>query len=429
MIKTISDFLEKLSAIEAKKLDEFNIKHTVTIGNMYEGLTKDILSQALPSELDLKIVDGFIHDGFGTQSGQIDCMLVTGSGEEIPHTSSFLWHVKDVIAVFEVKKSLYNSDMIDAFEHLKSVSEIHNSYTQNTKSPIIIDAGPSFRNFSQITGKTVSSVSENNLPPNDSIILNDIIFDQVAPARIILGYGGFKTEKSLRDKFTSFLQTHQREYGYGIRSLPNLITANGNSIIKLNGHPYHTQIREDGFWPICGSYSQNSISLILEIIWTKISYIQSIPEYFGEDLEIEVFNLLLSGKPHKDEVEKKWGWEFESTEASQTLLDGTKKTSEWEPIFLSNSQHIVILQLGKNGSLNILDNDFREFLAENNESSEDFIAKLVNTTLVSLDQNQLSLTTLNCNIVLLPDGRVAAAENSTGRLTRWAQKFMDDFEC
>jgi len=50
---------------------------------MYEGLTRDILDRAIPASLDLRIVDGFVELD-GALSPQIDAMLVTGGGRELP---------------------------------------------------------------------------------------------------------------------------------------------------------------------------------------------------------------------------------------------------------------------------------------------------------------------------------------------------------
>ncbi|MEZ4945564.1 MAG: hypothetical protein R2804_08560 [Cyclobacteriaceae bacterium] len=55
MIKTVSDFLEKLKLEEKKKIDALGIKHRPTIGNTYEGLTSDILDKAIFKGLNLNI--------------------------------------------------------------------------------------------------------------------------------------------------------------------------------------------------------------------------------------------------------------------------------------------------------------------------------------------------------------------------------------
>ena len=110
MIKDVSNLLKGFIDHERKKLDEYSLDHGPTIGKMYEGLTSDVLSRAIPESLGLNIESGIIHDGAGKMTGEIDCMLVKGEGERIPFTNCYKWHIKDVIAVFEVKKRLYSND-------------------------------------------------------------------------------------------------------------------------------------------------------------------------------------------------------------------------------------------------------------------------------------------------------------------------------
>ena len=78
MIRTVADILTDLLEKEKQKLAEFDMDHAPTIGSMYEGLTASILRQMIPVEFDLRVVDGFVIDGLGDRSGQIDCMLVSG---------------------------------------------------------------------------------------------------------------------------------------------------------------------------------------------------------------------------------------------------------------------------------------------------------------------------------------------------------------
>ena len=77
MIKKISDLLHKLSEKEIVAIEKHGIKHGPTIGDMYEGLTKKILDSAIPAVVDLSVRSGFVTDGKGKLSRQIDCMVVT----------------------------------------------------------------------------------------------------------------------------------------------------------------------------------------------------------------------------------------------------------------------------------------------------------------------------------------------------------------
>jgi hypothetical protein len=54
MITTLAALLEAMRTTEAKVLRKHDIKHGPTIGNMYEGLTRKILSRAIPDELGVR---------------------------------------------------------------------------------------------------------------------------------------------------------------------------------------------------------------------------------------------------------------------------------------------------------------------------------------------------------------------------------------
>jgi len=430
MIKTVAELLQKLSEQEAEKLSKSEIKHTVTIGTMYEGLTKSILSQAIPDGFDLKIIDGFVHDGLGGMSGQVDCMLVNGKGKEIPYTGSYMWHVKDVIAVIEVKKSLYTTDLEDAFNHLNLVADNYSRYIQKASGKVSVNLNASLNVYSKITGKIAPPPSEwKSMPTDLHLFLHAIMRDQMAPVRIVFGYGGYKTEASLRKGFIKFIEAKFGQQGYGVPSIPNLIVANGNSLVKLSGHPWATPLHHNGMWSVLGSSSSNTLELMLEVIWTKLSYIRSMPELFGEDLKLEAFSTLVNAKPQRHPTKPDaWGWVYELVEIPQAELSASSKTSDWKPAFLTLSQNDVLIRLCKGEEIRITDNDFIKFIESEGEKVADFVDRLVNTTLVALDGDILKLTTFKCQTMVLPDGRLIGGENNTGRLTRWALKFTEQFK-
>ncbi|MCC6543180.1 MAG: hypothetical protein IT392_01605 [Nitrospirae bacterium] len=153
MLRNVAQLLDGFLNEEKRKLDEYNLKHGSTIGKMYEGLTADVLDRAIPEILGLQIVSGVIFDNTCQMTGEIDCMLVKGDGETIPYTNSFKWHVKDVIAVLEVKKTLYSNDLSDAFVHLRGVLDSYYRYIQVGVAEGNIDISPAHKAFAQTTKK------------------------------------------------------------------------------------------------------------------------------------------------------------------------------------------------------------------------------------------------------------------------------------
>lgn len=129
---------------------------------MYEGLSADILNNAIPTNLDLQVVTGFAVDGLGNQSGQIYCMLVRGAGERVPFTDSYRWPIHDVLAVFEVEKTLAYSDLKDAFVHLRGIYDLYRSWFDECYDENRQDITRARDVFGQITG--VHSNGRTDLP-------------------------------------------------------------------------------------------------------------------------------------------------------------------------------------------------------------------------------------------------------------------------
>lgn len=111
---------------------------------MYEGLTSNILEKTIPINLNLQVVNGVIYNELGQMSGEIDCMLVKGNGEQIPYTHSYKWHIKNVVAVFEVK-TLYKNDLTDSFEHLRGVLDNYLSNINSLDNTQTFDASSALR--------------------------------------------------------------------------------------------------------------------------------------------------------------------------------------------------------------------------------------------------------------------------------------------
>jgi hypothetical protein len=156
VIRTVADLLSSILQEELPKLDKAPVKHAPTIGDMYEGLSFEVLNRALPSGLGLRVVSGFARDSREGLSGQLDCMVVRGEGEKLPYTDSYVWHVKDIIAVIEVKKNLHSAELRDAFAQLNTVSAIEHSYYQGADEELDDphrSVAPSVRTFAEMTGK------------------------------------------------------------------------------------------------------------------------------------------------------------------------------------------------------------------------------------------------------------------------------------
>ena len=105
------------------RLPSGNLSYGPMTGDRYEGLTSNLLDRAVFDGPDLRVVDGKITNASGKLSDQIDCMLVHGEGTPIPYTTSFIYRIGQVLAVVEVKKTLYSTKFDDAGGRLRQPLE------------------------------------------------------------------------------------------------------------------------------------------------------------------------------------------------------------------------------------------------------------------------------------------------------------------
>ncbi len=422
MIKNIAELLKAFMNEESEKLSAYELKHGPTIGDMYEGLSSEILNKSIPPQLNLQIVNGFITDGDKFLSGQMDCMLVRGEGEKIPYTNSYKWHVKDVLVVFEVKKNLYSKDLINSFYKLRQVSESYSSYLFEGKHEEnkTIDLSPSYKTFSQITGITAPNYHDREtLTRENELIYTTIFMEQLMPVKIALGYDGFSSEFSLREGLIRFLEEEGKGQGYGVPAFPQLIICGKYSLIKGNGRPFSSPMRDE-YWDFMMSSKANPVLLMLELIWTKLSLEFDIGMPWGDDLELEVLNEFLRAKPmrHGDQ----YGWILKYDELTNDNLESRESSVEWQPLEVTYPVYSTFIQLNEN-NICITDPDFIEFAEKGFGSLSICINEVISTNFVSSDGKFLSLISDDIIAASLPDGRFVIAEKNSGRFNAWLEKF------
>jgi hypothetical protein len=372
MIKTIADLLRELMVKEAAELDEEAVKHGPTIGAMYEGLARDILDRVIPAEIDVRVVDGFVEGIDGALSPQIDAMVVTGKGRQIPYTSNFVWPIADVIAVFEVKKTLYANDLADAFEKLRTVKRMSEAYVQNG---VKVTADPSFRAFAKTTGQYPASIEAvDALPDELSYIFHTMLADQLAPVRVILGYHGYVDEHGLRKGLLDYLQDQGGfAAGFGASSMPNLIVARSNSILKMDGHPYVAPLR-DGWWNLLVSNPENPLRLLIELLWTKLG------DRFGDifpgddDLELERLAPFLDARLRREGDNLGWAYNYHPLSKEEMA---TAPAPSWDPEAVDTCEIVITQQLARYGSIDVRDEEFRSYVTSEGIDPDALIADMV----------------------------------------------------
>ena len=422
MIKKVSDLLQKLIERENEILKAQDIKHGPTIGDMYEGLTQDILDKSLPSSSTLDVSSGFIVDKNGNISEELDCLVVTSEGKKVPYTSKRKYMIDDVVAVIQVKKNLYSKDIKDGYENLLSVMEFEANRAR--RAILLQDA------YQSITRRPLPRREDvADLPFEIQMIYHALVTELASPARIILGYNGFKSHARFRQSFIDYLESHadgKPKKGYGPTSFPSLIVCGQYSLIKCNGMPFVGSLDKDNCWPFYCSSSSNPMELVLQVIWTKLVYDDKLsPAVFDDDVWLASFARFLSVKCLKLENGTQ-GWAYGITTASDANLQQPEEPSLWEPAFLDLTQHVIITKLGTEGEVDLLDPELERFLSKEGYTVDTLVASLNDMGLAARDGNSLVLLTRSCASAILPDGRFATGENISGQLIKWVNRYMEN---
>lgn len=363
-MKLISQILKKVSDSQKLILNTTKVEHGPTIGSMYEGLTKDILKNIDFTHPDLNVVSGFIKVG-DNLSGQIDCMVVIGAGEKIPFTDNFIYPIDQVIAVFEVKKSLFSKDLADAYEHLNKVFELSKEHykRQQDAGTLNFSTERAAYEFLNLFGEFPPHYSANtSLPFHQRTIYHSLVRDWLTPLRIAIGYNGFKSEKNLRNALIKFYDDKIYAPGYGIQNMPNLMISDGYSIIKMNGMPYQGGWDDTDGWIWLASSSANPILLIMELLFDRIELLLNVSPDRGTDLHQEGLIPLAVGMPTPSENSGA-GWKYTMIRGMPSSEEA--RDQEWAPLKITNTESKFLKLLYQIKSLHIKDVNLSKFLHEN----------------------------------------------------------------
>ncbi|MAU01271.1 MAG: hypothetical protein CL608_29350 [Anaerolineaceae bacterium] len=441
MIRTVAELLEAFQLREIEILDNQNLKHAPTIGRMYEGLTQEILRQAIPSDINLRVVSGFIESYGGELSRQIDCMLVSGEGTPIPYTEELKYHIAQVIAVIEVKKNLYSNELDSAYRNLLSTKEL------SLKG--LKDEGTSVRLFREafysLVGEDPFSYEDfDQMPFWKKHICLALNSESLIPIRMAIGYHGFASENSLREAFISYLNEKIDVDGYGPVSLPNLITSGDFSLIKLNCMPYGIRVNSrqafydlfglfdidptnipvsgENMWPLYASYPANPLLLLLELIWTRLGHSFQL-NINDDDLGIEVIRPLVLAKAI--ERDGQVGWHYEFIPFSDEQLAKLPTLLNWRPMVLNKEQSLIVLHLidnensGEISEIDIHDPELVKLLNSNIDELDRVIKSISRMGILDIKDEKISLSTRHLKVAAMPNGEIVAGDDNEGMFTKW----------
>ncbi|WP_136678600.1 DUF6602 domain-containing protein [Neptunomonas sp. XY-337] len=423
-VSSLAEILQDFIEVEDKKYNDFQYNHNPTLGAMYEALTENVVGRMLPPNLGLSIVSGFIYDDKGYRSGEIDRMLVMGGGKQLGLTDKYEYHIKDILVVFEVKKTLDKAAFIDAYQHLAGISKAYSHHfealLENGYEPNIEYAAKS---FAQITGLEEPNryADIHKMKKEDALIFYTLVQDTYAPVKIIHGYGGYKTESGLRNVFLDFLEERQRGHGFGTPSMPNLISSENYSIVKATGMPFKSPRFENGYWPIIVSSRDNIVHLIIELIWTKISIFCDVSMPWGDDMDAEVMVALLSGRYVFDPTSGEEGWLYSATEIKESELKSIERQVDWEPVIAPMVVKEVAQTIGLYGGVQTDSDTFNFYMDKWNFTGKDLIDQLLGTNLFSIGSSGWITFIGNSLHLVEVDGDKCAVSDNAQRLRKWCE--------
>ncbi len=417
MINTISELLKKFVEAEKQVLNKHNIKHPPTIGEMYEGLTKDVLDRSIFEGLNLTVSTQSFILGCDTE---FDVILSEGDGELIPHTNSFRFKPSQVIAVIQVKKTLSGREIANSYSNLLQVADVCQKNIQPIESSMVNDS------FRHICHKDISAYDKGVLNKQEDAIYLSLIMDSFFPLRIVLGYNGYKTEQGIRNSFADFLESNVYPTpikGFSPTSFPNLVISDNFSLIKLTGCPYSVPLGdlEAGWWEIMTSSHYNPWYIFLEMLWTKLSYRFHISpmNLFGDNLKTEPHSPFLRAKIHLNKNEEPDGWEYNYLVLSEKKLSAHNRIREWEPLVVDTIQATVLLKLNQH-SINISDaTELEEFVNKNGHTLLSIITYFEQNGFVTIEGNEIKLLTKQLDLMISPDCKIYAFDACDSRMSQW----------
>lgn len=405
MINTIKDLLESLRIQGVNEISSFlDIKHGPTIGDMYEGLTKEMMNKAIFKNLDLKVCSGFIFNEETESSKQIDCMIVVGDGIKIPFSEIYKYNINQVIAVIEVKKDLFGKEMDLAYKNLLSVKNIVKP-DHGMTIDILEQA------YENVTGRKLSDQQElDKMTEEEQYLYHALVVEAYMPIRIIFGYGGFSTEKSFREVFMEYISKKFKVKGYGVTSIPSLIIAGERSILKTNGIPFaiSNKNQKPGEWYALGSANKAPIFFLLYLIWTRLYYLfPDLPEEIFDNTEITI-NPLMKAKGRKE------GWEYTFIETE--LEDSNEKL--WKPFEITLMSNVLLKMIEKGYTITLNNELMIEECKKNGEDYNEVISDLLYKRIIYVNNDIIGILSDNWMTVIY-NGKYYFGDNFNNRMVQW----------
>jgi hypothetical protein len=139
---------------------------------------------------------------------------------------------------------------------------------------------------------------------------------------------------------------------------------------------------------------------------------------FGEDLDLDAVTLLLKAEVVAPAGTPTWG--VTAISVGESELDVPDQP--WEPAKLSEVAFTIVLLLCEGREARIDDASLQSYFAKQQTSAEQVVKELRQARLATVVDGRLELLTERCQTSVDPEIGYVAAEDTTGRFTRWMMK-------
>jgi hypothetical protein len=133
-----------------------------------------------------------------------------------------------------------------------------------------------------------------------------------------------------------------------------------NSIVKMNGHPYTTPIDSDGWWTVFVSNAENPLRILLELIWTRLSFAIEMEMPSDHTLQDEALHSLLSARLAREG--NKLGWKYNYTKLTKEGLQSAPAPRPWEPVEIDSNEYTFLTIAAKQGQIDLSDPQFLDWV-------------------------------------------------------------------
>lgn len=411
MIKGLSELANSIKEKELKQVEEYlnHIFHPVTRGDMFEGLTQNIIKSTVGQVPEIHICEGFVKNYRNKMlSPQMDIIIYINECEKIPHTNSKIVSIDNVLAIIEIKKTLSKTELQDFYDKQGKIYDLLDDKMRFDEELFSLSTKALFRKIIN------DEKAKESLSKLEYYLYHVMKVENSSPLRICFGYDGFIKETTLRDNLLYVIKDRiENQLPHtGMPSLPSLVICENNCLIKMIAQPFIKPSTDPHI--IMSSYKGDVIRVLLTMLIAKIESKTDVRfELDSDDYQVLKFNDFL-GVDIDDDDNTRY---YPCTLTHQESKNNMNKTIDWEPIEISEFENLVVtllcnLSYEKEPQLSVDSEIFKE------HDLDKELINLIRFGFISIHDNIVELISTECLVVIF-EGKFLIGENNANQMKNW----------